>query len=282
MTRNATLLTVALIAALIAALAVAPAAVAADDDSNSDPLDEILNETAENDTVTDTDDSDDEGLIAGLYSAAADRVAGATQSILFIDGLIERTMASVNPFVEHPTNAESAAAFSEAVADEESTYIDLLNAETTPRESWDTHRFTFAHDESDPATVYLVANVTDDGTEDAAVADIAVLSEAAFAETERTVDEEWVVHGSLATETNDLTHTLAERYRANEDFDRLYQSRLAGQYCDVSNPITGDVVDTDSCDVRSTLWLDRDAVYDPVDDGDVPPEPADDSDNTED
>ncbi|WP_247005183.1 hypothetical protein [Halosolutus gelatinilyticus] len=234
----------AVVVALLSVAAVSPAAASHKSDSN--PIDEILTE------------EDDEGGDGWVDKAKGYVPTYIVEGMAIFDGQLQRFYSgfSINPLSDDtPSNAELASEFSAAVAENSATYEAFLTAETGPSKAYDTHRITFDHADSEAQTVYLVGSVDNGSYED-----VTVLSEAEFDETGRTVDEEWVVVGDGAKEFPALTKELAKRIDDDREIDRTLRAQLIGRYCDVTNPMGNTSPDDGSCEIRSTLWMDHEAV----------------------
>lgn len=245
--RTVALALVGLLVVSITVPAFAGTAVAHHDNDGDNPLDEIL---------TEDHDEEDDGLISRLKGYVPNYLV---ESMAAIDGQLQRAYAGVsdkNPFSDPaPTNEQNAETFANSVAATNETYISFVNNASTPSESYDTHKVTFAHNASDPYTIYVVATIENDS-----VTAVNTYTESAFDDTGESVDVEWVVDGAAAADLSELTDNLATHIEDGKPIDRSKQAQLAGRYCDAQ-----EVTDTGTpgkhCDIRSDLWMDHDALY---------------------
>lgn len=246
------ILTVALVTLLMVS-AVGPAFVgtaAAHHEEEDNPLDDILAQEEQ---------QPDDGLIGRLKGFVPRYLV---DSMALVDGQLQRQfngLSDLNPLAkETPTNERLAVEFDRAVEDRGDVFLTMFNEKTTPSESYDSHKITFAHEDSDSHVVYLVGRVD---AENSTVESTEVLTESEFNETGRTVDAEWVVVGTGARELGELTHDLADRLEKDQPLDRSSQAQLVGRYCDLPEsdkpPATG-------CDIRSSMWMNHSNLYDGV------------------
>ena len=222
-------------------------ATANHDEEGDNPIDEIL---------ASDDEQEEDGLIAKMKGYVPDYLV---QGMAGLDGQLQRAYAGLsekNPFADPaPTNKENAVTFANSVDVYEDTYVGLVNNESTPSEHYDTHQITFAHEASDPYTVYLVADI-----KNASVTTVETYEEDEFNKTGRSVDAEWVVDGAAAEDLSELTGDLANHIKEGKPVDKSKQAQLAGKYCDAKE-VTSSDAPGEHCDIRSDLWMDHDALY---------------------
>lgn len=230
---------------------------AAHHESDENPLDEILAEAEDGETEEQSFVSKLKGFVPEYVLTRASAFDG--QMSRFYDGALAKT-----PFgSDAPTNKEHARTFMTAVDVHEGTYTGFVSNATTPSKNYSVHKVTFAHEASDPYTVYVVGEID---AENDSVTNIETHTADEFDASERDVDVEWVVDGRAAGNLSDLTATLAERIEADKPIDRDKQSQLVGKYCDFTDAMQSDAP-IESCDIRSSLWMDHDSLYEEVDDG---------------
>jgi len=188
-----------------------------------------------------------------------------TMAMAGISGASDRFIGDVwdlTPFAEEETNAQAARQFRAAVHNNSGVLISELNNRTSVSSAYDTHAISFEMDGSENVTVYAVGNVTttDNGTS-TRVESLTLVNETSFeSEYNRTVDEHWVVDDRAAEDLDEVTRDVAERLRNDEDIGTAYQAKLGGRYCEAGNPISGEIVSPENCDVRSTLWLPKEDI----------------------
>lgn len=231
-------LTIALALCLVATAAT-PAAAA-----SSDPIDDWMS------TVEESQDEDPDGFFDRIKGMAPDSAVGGFAAL---DGQLARYVS--NPFADVPTNAETATEFERAVQANNATFEATVNEKSNVTDAYDTHAVMIAHEDSDPVTVFLVANASNGN-----ISNLRVLDRDEFNATGRETDELWVVEGDAAPNLPTLTTEIAERINSGESVGKSYQKRLGGRYCSAQAPWSGDVIDLRNCDVRSTIWMDKQAV----------------------
>ena len=216
------------------------------------PIDEILDNNHE-------ESNDSDGIIGRMKGYVPHYLV---ESMAALDGQLQRLysgLGDVNPFGDPPaTNEEYANSFANKVHAYNETFMTLVNNETTPSTAYDAHKVTFAHDASDPHTMFVVVSIKND-----AVTDIRPLNSTEFNQTGRTVDVEWVVDGMAAKDMDTLTADLAHHIEGGKAIGRTKQAQLVGKYCDVS-AVTSSNAPGKHCDIRSDLWMTHENLYDGV------------------
>ncbi|WP_276257230.1 hypothetical protein [Halomontanus rarus] len=243
------LLLAAVFAVALVSGAIAAPVAAQDNETDTNPLDEIL---------SDEDVPEEEqGLADKAKSYVPDYLV---DGMALFDGQLQRWYASLaakSPLAEDPaTNAELATEFDRTVENRNETFLEFSNNETSPSVSHDTHLVTFDHEESASATVYVAAPL-----ENETYQRLTVMSEQEFADSGHdSPDAEWVIDGDGALDTSELIDGLADRIEDDKPIDRTKQAQLIGRYCGADNPF-GDSSAGASCDIRSSLWLEDDELY---------------------
>ncbi|WP_135306366.1 hypothetical protein [Haloarcula amylovorans] len=232
-------LTVTLALLLVATVAVSPAAAA-----SNDPIDEWMT------TVEESQDEEPDGIFDRIRSYAP---SSAVNGLAAIDGQLDRAIS--NPFADVPTNDDTATEFERVVQANNATFEKELNSNSNFTSASDTHAVMIAHEDSDPVTVFLVGDVSNGN-----ISNLRVLDRPEFNETNRETDELWVVDGDAAENLPTLTTSIAERINNGESMGTSYQQRLGGRYCSAQAPWKGKLVDLQNCDIRSTIWMDEQAV----------------------
>lgn len=231
-------LTIALALCLVA-MAATPATAA-----SNDPIDDWMS------TVEESQAEEPDGIFDRIKAAAPD---SAVSAFAAFDGQLDRAIS--NPFADEPTNEETATEFERAVQANNATFEATVNERANVTTAYDTHAVMITHEDSDPVTVFLVANVSNGN-----ISNLRVLDRDEFNATGRETDELWVVDGDAAPNLPELTTAIAERINSGESMGTSYQRRLGGRYCSAQAPWSGDVIDLKNCDVRSTIWMDKQAV----------------------
>lgn len=194
--------------ALVVVLATVPGGVAAQDDGFLSGF---------------GDDEDDGGVLDTALAAAS--------------GLADRArMAVANVGAEETTAGDDAQAAQEAFNDRSGEFLDYANERTTASTEWDVIAVTFEREDSDSATVYLVATVNDstDNYTSAEVVD----------DTNRTVDKELTLRDYASKHAADEVDRFHEQFvDPNESVTRAYLSRMASKYAgdDVEAPFLSTV-----------------------------------------
>jgi hypothetical protein len=172
-----------------------------------------------------------------------------------VKGQLSRTTSKVKGIFgdNTTTNADRAVAFKQAVNDNASTYKQEVNARDNVEitTGYDVHEVIIAHEDSAPATVYVIGDLNE-STEPNTLTSVRALNESEFNETNRSIDETWLLEDQAATNAADLVGDIAERIKNDDSLDKSYQARLLGQYCGAKS-----LAQADRCDIRSTIWLNK-------------------------
>ncbi|WP_135823079.1 hypothetical protein [Halostella litorea] len=243
MTRNTRLTTVFTAVILVGALATGGASgvVAAQEDTStneSTPFDGLVgaNQTVDEDAgLVDRTLADVERRLATIRGAVRGQVARATTKIhVFIGD-------------EPATNSDRAAQFREAMNENASVFREEINSRenVTITDGYDTHELVVTHEDSDPATVYVV--VEHNATH---VTAIEALNESQFQARNRTIDETWRAESNGAVDLSELVGRFATRIEDDDPLDREFQGELFGEYCGATS-----LANPEECDVQSTLWM---------------------------
>lgn len=244
--------TAIMVVSVVSSAFIGGAAATQEDGDGDNPLDGILE--------SDNEEQNESGLDRIKDFVPAYLVDGMAvldgQAKRFYSGIMDKSPLSDGP----KTNEELAVEFGKAVEDRENVYLGFINDTTNVSSTYDTHQITFSHDASPEHVVYLAADV-----ENQSVQRIEVLNQSAFNETGRDIDAEWVVVEKGAQDLPKLTHDLADRIENDRALDRNQQAQLVGQYCDVSLGSLGKS-SASNCDIRSSLWLSNESLYEGVND----------------
>jgi hypothetical protein len=243
------------LAALLLVSAASPGFVgtaAAHHESDDNPLDDILADDGE---TADRRGNKLKSYVPDYALSGASAFDGKLRG--FYSGAL-----SMTPFGDDPaSNKEQALTFTNEVRIHEETYTAFLSNETNLTANESVHKITVAHEASAPYTVYVVGEID---AENDTVTAIETYAQDEFDESSRDVDAEWVVVGQAARDLPDLTANLAQHIEDGKAIDRSKQAQLAGQYCDFSESIRSDSA-IETCDIRSSLWMDHDKLYEGVD-----------------
>lgn len=235
---------------LVSATAAVPMSAAAADSSGNDPIDDWMA------TVDEENDGEDDGILSRITSYAPE---ASIDVLAAVDGQADRVLS--NPFRDVPTNQDTANEFEKVVEQNSDTYEEKINEEANLTTGYDTHAIIIGHEDSDSVGVFLVGDVNDGN-----ISNIRVLNESEFNETGRETDELWVVDGDAAENLPELADTIAERISNGDSVGESYQRRLGGRYCSFQSPFSKSIVSLEECDVRSTIWLEEQAVLEGGDD----------------
>lgn len=189
--------------------------------------------------------------VPGWVVDAAAFGAGVKDSVL-------DALSDANPLGEEPkTNAELVNATVENFNEQDETFRQRINSKATVGDAHNVHKITVSKQGSKDAVFYVVGNTTDGNYTES----FRAVNASAFASLNKTVDDEWVSEGDFAQDLPGLVDTVATRIKKGQTVTGPYAKKMAGRYCDTSGMVFSGDTDLSKCEVRSTLWLSKDEVY---------------------